>query len=156
MELEVRLSALARVQSLTFVQEDLNPPTDYGAFVVQVLTRMTQDSQSIDQTILRQCIGLSPSFLSSDTTMNPDSGIHTWFTGFNQLVDVMVALHLKEELELETLNTASRACSECWSIAGSFRGLEEGTAGVRKVALKLKRLLDPSGTTYRGEKVYAP
>jgi hypothetical protein len=117
---------------------------------------MNRKSQSIDQNILRQCIGLSSSYLVTDTSMNPERGISTWNVGFNRLVDVVVALHARGELEVETVNAASKACSECWSIAGSWKGLEECRDGVRTVAAKLKTLLDESGRTYRGEMVYAP
>jgi hypothetical protein len=88
--------------------------------------------------------------------MNPECGTSTWYVGFNQLVDVMVALHARGDLEVETVNTASKACSECWNIAGSWKGLEVCRDGVRTVAAKLKKLLDESGRTYKGEKVYAP
>jgi hypothetical protein len=88
--------------------------------------------------------------------MNPEQGINTWFVGVNRLVDVLVALHIRNELDHETVNAASKACSECWSAAGSWRGLEECREGVRTVAKKLQKLLDPNGTTYRGENVYTP
>jgi len=88
--------------------------------------------------------------------MQPDQGIDTWFLGFSRLIDILVALHARNELELETMNAASKACSECWGAAGSWRGLEECREGVRAVAKRLQKLLDPNGTTYRGESVYAP
>ncbi|KAF5370115.1 hypothetical protein D9758_001042 [Tetrapyrgos nigripes] len=131
-----------------------NPPTDYGIFVISTMKRMPP--HRIDQTILRKCIGLSPSYLIADTCMNPEHGVSTWFVGFSRLIDLVVALHAKNELEIETMNAASRACSECWSVAGCWRGLEECREGVKKVALKLQRLLDENGRTYKGERVYAP
>jgi len=82
--------------------------------------------------------------------MNPEQGVATWFVGFSRLVDILVALHARNELEHETVDAASKACSECWSAAGSWRGLDECREGVRAVAIKLKKLLDPNGRTYRG------
>lgn len=82
--------------------------------------------------------------------MDPESGVNTWTTGFVRLVDVVVALHAINELELETVNAASRACSECWGASSSWRGFEDCREGVRTVAAKLKRLLDANGRTYRG------
>ncbi|EGO01939.1 hypothetical protein SERLA73DRAFT_104107 [Serpula lacrymans var. lacrymans S7.3] len=131
-------------------------PTDYGHFVVNVLARMTHESGSIDQAILRRAINLASSYLVTDTSMNPGQGMSTWYTGFTRLVDVLVVLHSRGELELETVNDASKACSECWSVAGTWRGMDECRDGVRAVAGKLKSLLDENGRTYRGQKVYAP
>ncbi|KAG6821262.1 hypothetical protein H0H93_002372 [Arthromyces matolae] len=128
-------------------------PTDFGDFVVQFLAQSTRDSQTIDQRVLRQCLGLSSSFLVSDTTTNPTTGIHSWSIGLNRLVDVCVALHKRNQLELETVNSASRACSECWSVSGSWRGLADCRDGVRKAAEKLKTVIDTNGRTYRGQYV---
>ncbi|KAI0306988.1 hypothetical protein B0F90DRAFT_1922812 [Multifurca ochricompacta] len=100
-------------------------PTDYETYVLEVLSTMKRKSSTIDQSALRQCLGLSSSYLVSDTTMNPTSGIISWGAGLNQLVDVLTALHARGELELETVNAASKACSECWTVAGNWRGLEE-------------------------------
>ncbi|KAF8976959.1 hypothetical protein BDQ17DRAFT_1349455 [Cyathus striatus] len=132
--------------------------TNYTTFVTETLARSTKasSSPSIDQNILRQCLGLASSFLVTDSTTNHESGISTWFTGFSRLVDIMVALHARNELDLETVNAASKACSECWTAAGSWRGLEECRARVRDIASKLKKLLDPNGRSYKGEPVYAP
>ncbi|KDQ64525.1 hypothetical protein JAAARDRAFT_28165 [Jaapia argillacea MUCL 33604] len=132
------------------------PASDYGTFVVDVLGRMTKDTGTIDQTVLRQCLGLSSSYLVTDTSMNPDGGAASWSIGFNRLVDILVALHARGELELETVNEASKACSECWSVAGNWRGLDECREGVRAVATRLKTLLDENGRTYLGSPVYAP
>ncbi|KAF9247066.1 hypothetical protein BU15DRAFT_84630 [Melanogaster broomeanus] len=132
-------------------------PTDYGQFVVDVLAKMTHDSGAIDQTILRRAIGLASSYLVTDASTNSESGIATWQVGFNRLVDVVVVLHHRGELELETVNEASKACSECWSVAGTWRGMEECRQGVKEVAGKLKKLLDePNRRTYQGQKVYTP
>ncbi|TFK43514.1 hypothetical protein BDQ12DRAFT_731526 [Crucibulum laeve] len=127
--------------------------TDYGTFVIDILAR---SSKTIDQKDLRQCIGLASSFLVTDTTTNVVSGIVSWSAGFSRLMDVVVALHAINELELETVNAASKACSECWTAAGAWRGLEDSRSKVREVAGKLKKLLDTNGRTYKGEPVYAP
>jgi hypothetical protein len=117
---------------------------------------MTRESNSINQTVLRQCIGLSASYLLTDTSTNPENGMFTWRIGFNRLVDVVVALHARDELELATMNEASKACSECWSVSKSWGGLDEVRDVVRGVAERLKALLDDNHRTYRGERVYAP
>jgi hypothetical protein len=132
------------------------PPTNYETYVVEVLSSMRRTSSTIDQAALRQCLGLSSSYLVSDTTMNPTSGIASWSAGLNRLVDVLTALHTRGELELETVNVASKTCSECWTVAGNWRGLEECREDVRQVAIRLKTLLDENGRTYGGERVYVP
>ncbi|THH06360.1 hypothetical protein EW146_g9634 [Bondarzewia mesenterica] len=137
-------------------QTHMRPPTDYGAFVVNVLSNITRRSAGIDQQVLRQCLEMSSSYLVTDTTMNPTGGIASWIMGFNRLVDVLVALHARGELEPETVNAASKACSECWTVAGSWRGLDECRDGVRTVAGRLKKLLDENGRTFHGESVYVP
>jgi hypothetical protein len=104
---------------------------------VNVLSRMTHETGSVDQALLRRCLGLTSSYLITDTSMNPD-GLFTWNTGFNDLVAVLIALHARGELEVETVNEASKACSECWTIAGSWRGLDEARTLVRGVATKLR------------------
>jgi hypothetical protein len=114
---------------------------------------MTGEGGTIDQDRLRQCLGMSSSYLVTDTSTSPD-GFKTWFTGFSQLVDLMAVLHARGELELETMNEASKACAECWGIAGSWRSMVFAKEGVRAVALKLKRMLDENGQTYRGEPIY--
>lgn len=85
--------------------------------------------------------------------MNPPQGVDTWFTGFSRLIDLVVALHARNELELETMNAASKACAECWAVAGVWRGLESCRDGVRTVASRLKKLLDPNGRTYHGNSI---
>ncbi|KAI0053524.1 hypothetical protein FA95DRAFT_1600675 [Auriscalpium vulgare] len=132
------------------------PHTDYCAFVVDALTAMTRLSGTVDQHTLRQCLGLASSYLLTDVTMDPAAGASTWFTGVNRIVDVMVALHARRELELETFNAASKACSECWMVAGNWPDLEECRRGVRAVAAKLKTLLDENGNTFQGGRVYIP
>ncbi|KAG5643963.1 hypothetical protein DXG03_009314 [Asterophora parasitica] len=130
-------------------------PTDFGLFVVQLLAKSTRESTGLDQHVLRQALGLSSSFLVTDATMN-DGGAHTWLVGFSRLVDVVVALHARSELELETVNAAARACSDCWGASGSWQNLAHCRDGVRTVAHRLKKLLDPNGRTYRGQPVYSP
>lgn len=117
---------------------------------------MKREAGTVDQAVLQQMLGLSSSYLVSDTATNPGQGADTWATGFHRLVDVLVALHARGELELATVDEASKACSECWSVAGNWRGLEECRSSVREVAMKLRQLLDENGRTYHGERVYAP
>jgi hypothetical protein len=127
------------------------PPTDYGSFVVNVMARSTAGGTTpIDQRVLRQCLGLASSFLITDTTINPLTGADTWYIGFSRLVDIVVALHARDELDLETVNIASRACSECWMVAGSWRGLLDCKNKVKEIATKLRMILDPNDRTYRG------
>ena len=57
--------------------------------------------------------------------MNPSLGLTSWHNGFNRLVDVLVVLHARNELELETVSAASKACSECWTVAGAWREVED-------------------------------
>ena len=90
----------------------------------------------------------------TDVTMNPTTGLTSWGAGFNRLVDVMVALHRQGQLELGTVDAASKACSECWSVAGSWRSMEEARQCVRTVAAKLQGLLDENGSTFGGSRVY--
>lgn len=105
--------------------------------------------------------------------MNTTSGLLTWNTGFNRLIDLLVVLHNRGDLELETVNQASKACSECWSVSTSWKGMDDVRKCVKVwpelnfcrlgliarskvVARKLQGLLDENGRTYRGESVYAP
>ncbi|OCH94089.1 hypothetical protein OBBRIDRAFT_885022 [Obba rivulosa] len=133
-----------------------SPPTNYGALVVQTLSSMTRGSGSINQMELRRCFGLSSSYLITDMTMDPDNGHSTWLAGFRNLVEVVVALHGRGELEPETVSAASKACSECWSAAQSWREMNECQDGVKQAALRLKGLLDANGKTYRGMPIYVP
>ncbi|TRM67536.1 hypothetical protein BD626DRAFT_479085 [Schizophyllum amplum] len=131
-------------------------PTDYYAYVLASLPLMTREGAALDQEALRRCLELSSSYLATDTTTAPERGMQSWFTGFDRLADVVVALHGRGQLEPTTMSTASRACSECWSVAGSWRELAPCRDGVRKIATRLKRLLDENGKTYKGETIYAP
>ena len=134
----------------------MGPPTDYGQVVVELLGKMTRGTGRIDQGALRRCIGHASSYLVTDVTMNPEGGARSWRAGFNRLVDVMAALHSRQELEVETVNAASKACSECWGVAGSWREMDECREGVRAIATRLKGMLDTNGRTYRGEGIYVP
>ncbi|KAH7887721.1 hypothetical protein F5I97DRAFT_1806400 [Phlebopus sp. FC_14] len=141
---------------LTHIQSQ-RQPTDYAQFALDVLAKMTRDAGDIDQAILRRALGLASSYLVTDASTNIDTGMATWQSGFNRLVDVVVALHHRDQLQLQTVNEAARACSECWSVAATWSGMEECRQGVKEVAAKLKRLLDePSRRTYKGHAVYAP
>lgn len=106
--------------------------------------------------VIRQCLELASSYLLADTTTNTTGGINSWNAGLSRLVDILAALHARGELELETVNSASKACSECWSVAGNWRGLDEARECVREVAFRLKRLLDENGKTFGGGTVYVP
>jgi hypothetical protein len=62
-------------------------------------------SPTLNQDILRKALALASSFLITDAITGRSA---TWDLGLNQLVDLLVALHAKEELELETVNAASK------------------------------------------------
>ncbi|KAI5124998.1 hypothetical protein M0805_007422 [Coniferiporia weirii] len=134
----------------------VSEPTNFGKIVVNALSAMTKSSGTIDQRILRMYLTMAPSYLVMDSSMNPEGGVASWKTGFHRLVDVLVALHKRGELQLETVNEASKACSECWSAAGSWRGLEDCKETVREIAGKLKTLLDANGRTFQGQQIYTP
>ena len=126
------------------------PATDFGAFVINILSRTSPKSETIDQKVLRRCIQLASSFLVTDTTTNPERGISTWSLGFCRLVDLVVVLHTRNELKLETVSAASKACSECWTAAGNWPGLNECRNRVRDIGGRLKKVLDSNERTYRG------
>ena len=136
--------------------QETTTPTDYGQYVVEVLAKQTELTGNVDRAVLEHCLSLSSSFLMTDVTMNPTTGLASWNAGFNRLVDIMVALHRTGQLELSTVNAASKACSECWSVAGSWRNMEEVRQCVKSVAAKLQGLLDENGRTYGGNRVYTP
>jgi len=138
------------------LQIDALPATDFGAFVINILARTSPKSETIDQNVLRRCIQLASSFLVTDTTTNPERGISTWSVGFCRLVDLVVILHTRNELELETVSAASKACSECWTAAGNWPNLNECRNRIRDMGGRLKKILDTNERTYRGERVYAP
>jgi len=131
---------------------------DYHEIVLKLLTRMKHTSNTIDQNLLRFFISLSPSYIIHDTTTksNPGEGIQKWSLGFHCLVDILLALHAQGVLELETVNEASKACSEVWSVTGCWSECHGGRDGVRGVASRLKSILDPDGQSYGGRKVYVP
>lgn len=120
------------------------------------LAGMTQRNNAIDQRILRMYLELAPSYLLLDSSMSTEGGIASWNRGFQRLVDVLIAIHKRGELELDTVNEASKACAECWVIAKNWRGLDECRENVREIAGKLKTLLDENGRTFQGHPVYAP
>ncbi|KAG8705443.1 hypothetical protein FRC12_000011 [Ceratobasidium sp. 428] len=130
----------------------------YEEYVVRVVSHMTKEKGVIDQVSLRSTMGLAPSYLILDTTTLPSSvvGIQTWSSGFHKLVDIMLALHARDQLEVATVSSASQSCSECWTMTCSFNGLEDARSGVRSIAARLRSILDPNGIEYRGEKVYVP
>lgn len=134
----------------------MTEPTNFGKIVVDALAAVTKNGGAIDQRLLRMYLTMTPSYLVMDTSTNSEGGLATWRTGFVQLVDVLVALQKRGELELETVNAASKACSECWSISGSWRGLDLCKETVREVAGKLKTLLDENGRTFQGQQIYTP
>lgn len=147
---------ILQASSSTQPAQRQSQPTSFETYVVEVLNSMTARSSTIDQDVVRKCLGISSSYLITDTTTNPMEGMDSWCAGLSHIVNVLTALHSRGELELETINAASRACSECWTVAGNWRGLEEGRECVRKVAIQLKSLLDENGRTYKGEAVYVP
>ncbi|KAJ7368325.1 hypothetical protein DFH08DRAFT_22617 [Mycena albidolilacea] len=102
------------------------PSTDFSRFVLNAIKssstgersnsteeRVTQPKPKLDQETLRTALALASSFLVTDTATNSDPhvGSDTWFVGLNQLIDLLVALHARDELEIETVNAASKACS---------------------------------------------
>ena len=117
---------------------------------------MTRTSGTIDQRVLRQCLGLASSYLVTDSTMSPSTGLTSWNNGFNRLVDLLVVLHARNELELDTISAASKACSECWTATDNWAEVEDCKENVRAIAVRLKGILDENGRTYRGGRVYVP
>jgi hypothetical protein len=157
---DLRLSGADNVETQDSQTHPLNSTvhgrTDYSAFVTRVLGHMTRSSGAIDQRVLQQCLGLASSYLVTDTSMNPDQGLASWQNGFNRLVDVIVALNARGELDVGTVSAASKACSECWSVAATWREVEVSREGVREIAIRLKGILDDNGRTYHGERIYVP
>ena len=149
-------SALRPQQAAPTAPQETTTPTDYGKYVVEILAKQNQLTGNVDQAVLEHCLSLASSFLMTDVTMNPTTGLASWNVGFNRLVDIMVVLHRKGQLELRTVNAASKACSECWSVAGSWRNMEEVRQCVKNVATKLQDLLDENGRTFGGNRVYTP
>ncbi|KIO25024.1 hypothetical protein M407DRAFT_25664 [Tulasnella calospora MUT 4182] len=132
---------------------------NFNETALKVLSNMTQNGGSIVQADLRKLIALSPSYLIVDSTVHPNAadGVNQWALGLNRLCEVIIALHRKEELELETLNETSRACAEAWSITSSWRGMERGKAVIGDLSARLREhVLDPDGLTYKGEAIYVP
>lgn len=115
-------------------------------------------SRTIDQSILCQCLRLSSSFLITDASMNPERGTQTWAVGLSRLIDIVIALHNRSELELATVVAATKACRECWIAAGAFSAVEECRGKVREHATRLRNsVMDSGGKTYKGARtVYLP
>lgn len=130
-------------------------PTQAGmnSSTTTIPTTTSRPSQTLDQLAIRQLLSLASSYLVTDTVTQPhiSVGISSWATGFNRLVEIILALHARGSLEFETLNTASRACSECWSVAMAWRGLDECLDVIKRVAIRLKPLLDTNGRDYKGK-----
>ncbi|KAF7301686.1 hypothetical protein MIND_00734100 [Mycena indigotica] len=83
-------------------------PTDYSHFVLQAVKTGSKEG-GLDQAVVRTALSLCASFLITDTSTNEMTrGSQTWFTGLNQLVDLLVALHARDELEVDTFNAASK------------------------------------------------
>jgi len=143
------------------------PPTDYQRTVIE-------SDNSDDQSSVRCLLALASAHLITDITTHirpsaePDqargqegaaAGLESWAKGFYLLVDHILRLHDANELDLDTLNEASRACSECWMVAASWpAGIlgEQSRDVVRRIAATLRSILDPNRTTYRGGLVYVP
>ena len=106
--------------------------------------------------IVHNALGHLPWYCDSNASypsLNPMNGIMLWTKGLQQLIDILKVLHSNGELEPETMNAASKACSECWMVAEGWEDLGGGKAGVSRAAAQLKGLSDENDT-FRGEKVY--
>lgn len=142
-------------------------PTDYQRTVIDA-------DNGDDQNSVRYLLALASAHLITDVTTNlkPETesdqvtrgqaaavGLETWSKGFYLLADHILRLHDANELHLDTLNEASKACSECWMVAASWpAGVlgEQSRDVVRKIAGMLRSILDPNRTTYQGGLVYVP
>jgi len=158
---------MPQLEPLPLPEPLLKPPTDYQRIVIE-------SDNSNDQDSVRYLLALASAHLITDITTNlkPDTdsdqlkrgqaaavGFETWSKGFYLLADHILRLHDANELHLDTLNEASKACSECWMVAASWpAGMlgEQRRDVVRKIAAKLRSILDPNRTTYRGGLVYVP
>ncbi|KAF7332228.1 hypothetical protein MKEN_00103800 [Mycena kentingensis (nom. inval.)] len=88
--------------------------TDFSRFVIEAIKAGTTGTDAkLDQVVLRTSLELASSYLVTDTTTNVASGSQSWLTGLQQLVDILVALHARDELELDTLNAASKVFILC-------------------------------------------
>lgn len=133
------------------------PHIDYHNTVINTLSSMTHSTGSLDQVVLRRLLMLAPAYLIIDNTIKSEGGLGRWSAGFHRLVEVLLALDKTNQLEIETMNEASKACSECWSVTGTYKGLpESGREVVRAIGARLKSILDDDGVRYRGQKIYAP
>jgi len=125
--------------------------------VNRALSRMTAAHNAIDQVRLRYWLSLSPSFLMLDvsTTSPPTLGIERWKNGLHSLVNVVVALHAKDQLEFETIDEAARALAQCWSITLGWTGMDYAQVSVQQVGEKLTSVLDiDDRSRYKGRVVW--
>jgi len=139
--------------------EKVEKGLNFNEAVLRILSRMTQSKGTIEQASLRHVIALAPSYLVVDSTTQatPADGVNQWALGFNRLCEVIIALHRKSELEIETLNEASRACAEAWSICDSWRGFDSGRNVIGNISTRLREnVLDADGVSYKGQEVYVP
>ncbi|KZO98185.1 hypothetical protein CALVIDRAFT_479224 [Calocera viscosa TUFC12733] len=110
----------------------------------------------VDQTLLRRWLTLTPTFLLLDSSSHPSpSGLLSWQLGLQALINLMLALHTRNQLEWETMNAASRALAECWSICLCWTGMELAKGAVQGAGGKLKAVLDRDDPTrYKGRPLY--
>lgn len=144
-------------EPLQIPELDKLPPTDYGKFVVDAISHMTRNPLSngrLNQENLRNCLAMASSFMIADTTLNSESGIDSWTTGFKHLVELLLHLHRKGDLDPATMGMSIRACYECWVAIGSFQNLDRGRAVVQECGSKLRACLDEpvpgGGAKYKG------
>ncbi|KAF5333126.1 hypothetical protein D9611_002594 [Ephemerocybe angulata] len=105
---------------------------------------------SIDQDLIRQSLRLASSFLLTDSSMNPETGLETWSIGLGRLIDIILSLHRANALEVETMREAASTLRECWTAGGNFPGLEDSRKRIREDGQKLKNLLDDKQQIYKG------
>ncbi|CAK5263047.1 unnamed protein product [Mycena citricolor] len=78
------------------------PHTDFARFVVDTIKASSSLALNENQAVIRSALALSPTFLLTDNCTNPDSsGSDTWLLGLNHLADILVALHARNELEVD-------------------------------------------------------
>ncbi|KZT53323.1 hypothetical protein CALCODRAFT_474882 [Calocera cornea HHB12733] len=113
-------------------------------------------SGPIDQSLLRRWLALAPTFLLLDASTHPSpQGLASWQLGLRLLINLMLALHSRGQLEWETMNAASKALAECWSISLCWTGLEGAKGAVQGAGGRLKAVLDRDDPTrYRGRALY--
>ncbi|EJU06402.1 hypothetical protein DACRYDRAFT_19572 [Dacryopinax primogenitus] len=116
----------------------------------------TEPRETIDQVVLRRWLLLLPTFLLLDTSTHPaPSGLLSWQLGLHSLISLMLALHAQDQLEWDTMNAASRALAECWSISLCWNGMEAAKGVVQSAGGRLKAVLDKDDPTrYKGRLLY--